>query len=210
LGNPIREAAFRKEAAAAKSELGYGPQDKVLLVTGGSQGAQRINDALVGLLPRLLAETDWRVLHVTGPAKVDEVRAATASYADNPRYRVVPYLENMPTAILASDLVLSRAGATTLAELTAVGKPMVLVPYPFAGGHQRLNATALVEAGGAIEIEDAALCAKSLGAELLPLLADPARLEGMARASAALGRPQAASELAHILLKLAFGDMNKE
>jgi UDP-N-acetylglucosamine--N-acetylmuramyl-(pentapeptide) pyrophosphoryl-undecaprenol N-acetylglucosamine transferase len=204
IGNPIRIAAFRQEPEAARQALGYGPDDRVLLVTGGSQGAQRINDALVGLLPRLLAETDWHVLHVAGPAKHEEVKAQTAAHATHPRYRLVGYMDQMPAAILASELVLTRAGATTLAELTAIGKPMVLVPYPYAGGHQRLNAESIVEGGGGVEIPDAELTAERLGEALLPLMTDPARLAAMAEASRAQGKPNAAAELAAVLLGLAF------
>lgn len=203
IGNPIRLEAFCQEPAAARAALGYAPGDKLLLVTGGSQGAKSINDALVALLPRLLAETDWHVLHVTGPANLEAVQAATAAHQASGRYRAVGYMERMPEAILAADLVLGRAGATTLAELAAVGKPMVLVPYPHAGGHQRLNAQSIVNAGGAIEVADAEAPTR-LGEVLLPLLADAARLEAMATASRRQGRPQAASELAAVLLGLAF------
>lgn len=205
IGNPIRLSAFQQAPAEARAALGYGPGDRVLLVTGGSQGAQRINAALVGLLPRLFAETDWHVLHVAGPSKLEEVAALAAAYADEPRYRLCGYMARMPEAILASNLVLSRAGATTLAELTAIGKPMVLVPYPYAGAHQRLNAQAIVEAGGGVEIEDADLTTERLAQTILPLMADSARLADMAEASRAQGRPQAAAELAAVLLGLAFG-----
>lgn len=200
LGNPIRREAFAQSPEDARRALGYGPDDEVLLVTGGSQGAKRLNEALVGALPTLLAQTDWHVLHVTGPAHLEACQAHAPA---SPRYRAVGYCQAMPTAILASGLVVSRAGATTLAELTVAGRPMVLVPYPHAGGHQRLNARAIVAAGGGVEIADAALTPETLSAALLPLMTDPALRGSMAEASATLARPDAARQLAELLLALA-------
>lgn len=202
VGNPIRSEAFQLDAAEARRQLGLPENGRLLLVTGGSQGAQKINQAVVDLLPRLLAETDWSILHVTGTGNHAAVVEATRAYVDQPRYRVVAYMEQMPAAIRASDLVITRAGATTLAELTATSKPMILVPYPFAGGHQRLNAEAIVREGAGLEIEDAAMSADALSAMLLPLMQDTGRLAAMGAASGRLGRPQAADELATLLLSL--------
>jgi UDP-N-acetylglucosamine--N-acetylmuramyl-(pentapeptide) pyrophosphoryl-undecaprenol N-acetylglucosamine transferase len=204
IGNPIRTEAFAQDPAAAKAAMGYQPTDKVLLVTGGSQGAQRINEAVTGFLPQLLADTDWHVLHVAGPNQLERVQEAARAHADNPRYRAVGYMDRMPEAILASDLVVTRAGATTLAELTAMGKPMVLVPYPYAGGHQRLNAESIVAGGGGLELADESLTPERLGEVLLPLMKDDERLKAMAEASKRLGKPTAADELATVLLGLAF------
>jgi UDP-N-acetylglucosamine--N-acetylmuramyl-(pentapeptide) pyrophosphoryl-undecaprenol N-acetylglucosamine transferase len=195
-GNPIRMAAFERTPAEAKAALGLPPDAKLLLVTGGSQGARRINEAVAGLMPRILAETDWHVMHVAGPNN-------TVQASDDPRYRLLGYCEQMPDAILASSLVISRAGATTLAELTAVGRPMLLVPYPYAGGHQRLNAEAIVAEGAGIEITDEAFTVDKLAETLLPLLGDRARLDTMAAASKRLGHPTAALELANVLLGIA-------
>ena len=146
----------------------------------------------------LLAHEDWHVIHVTGPEQATGLGAWTHA-----RYHPFGYLERMPDAILAADLVISRAGATTLAELTAVGRPMVLVPYPYAGGNQRLNAEAIVAAGAGLEIPDAELTPARLGEAILPLMANPERLREMAKASRGLGRPEAATALARILLELA-------
>ncbi|MFP5502041.1 MAG: undecaprenyldiphospho-muramoylpentapeptide beta-N-acetylglucosaminyltransferase [Candidatus Sericytochromatia bacterium] len=203
VGNPIREAALAIDPAEARRQLGLPVTGRLLLVTGGSQGAQSINSAVVGALPALLEQTDWQVLHVTGPEKLEQVQSQAGALAEHPRYHLLGYTEAMPQAIVASDMVISRAGATTLAELTAAGKPMLLVPYPYAGGHQRLNAEAIVEAGGGLEIADAALDPATLEAALLPLMADPARLAEMAAASRSLGRPAAARELAALLAGLA-------
>jgi UDP-N-acetylglucosamine--N-acetylmuramyl-(pentapeptide) pyrophosphoryl-undecaprenol N-acetylglucosamine transferase len=198
VGNPIRTQAFERSPAAARAALGLPPDCRLLLVTGGSQGARRINEAVAGLIPQILAEPTWHVLHVAGPENV----ASLQPLAD-PRYHLVGYCEQMPDAILAADLVISRAGATTLAELTAVGRPMVLVPYPYAGGHQRLNAEAIVAAGAGLEIPDAELTPARLGEAILPLMQSPEKLQEMATASRQLGRPDAATALARMLLELA-------
>lgn len=203
LGNPIRTAQFDLSPVAAREALGLAPHGRLLLVTGGSQGARRINEAVAGLLPQILAHADWTVLHVAGPGNLEALKAQVGELANHPRYRLVGYLEQMPAAIVASDLVISRAGATTLAELTAVGRPMLLVPYPHAGGHQRLNAEAIVNAGAGIELEDAALTPERLGEALLPLMADGERLAAMAAASRSQGRPRAAEDLAERLLVVA-------
>lgn len=200
LGNPIRREAFAIDRAAARAELGLPVDGRVLLVTGGSQGAKRINEAVAALLPRILALPDWTVLHVAGPANMESIRALAG---DHPRYHLVGYMERMPAAIVASDMVISRAGATTLAELAAVGRPMLLVPYPHAGGHQRLNAEAIVAAGAGIELADEATTPEQLGEVLLPLLEDPERLARMAEASRMQGRPDAAEQLARRVLEVA-------
>ncbi len=203
VGNPIRREVLALDRAAARMALDLPAEGPVLLVTGGSQGAKRINEAVATLAPRILAETPWTVVHVTGPTTHDAIGASLAGLV-GPRWRLYAYLEQMPEAIAASDLVINRAGATTLAELTAAGKPMILVPYPGAGGHQRLNAEAAVAAGAALELADAACTPAGLGELLMPLLADPARLAAMAAASRAQGRPDAAERLARLLLARAF------
>jgi UDP-N-acetylglucosamine--N-acetylmuramyl-(pentapeptide) pyrophosphoryl-undecaprenol N-acetylglucosamine transferase len=205
LGNPIRREALAIDQAEARRALDLPVDGKMLLVTGGSQGAQRINEATAAIAPQLLAEPGWTIVHVTGPANYEAIQALVGD-SIGPRYRIVPYMERMPAAIVAADVVVNRAGATTLAELTAAGKPMVLVPYPFAGGHQRLNALAAVEAGAAIELPDADCGPLRLSQLILPLMRDDTRLRAMAAASLAQGRPDAAERIARLALSLAFPD----
>lgn len=202
LGNPIRLKSFARSQAEARRELALPDEGRVMLVTGGSQGARRINEAVRGLIPRIMAETAWTVYHVAGPGHVAEVGAGCdAAWGD--RYKVLGYHDDLPAAIVASDLVIGRAGATTLAEVTVAGKPMVLVPYPHAGGHQRQNAAAAVAAGAALELADESLTTDALAQALLPLLIDGDRLATMALASAGLGRPHAAEDLAKLLMGVA-------
>ncbi|HEY9857445.1 MAG TPA: undecaprenyldiphospho-muramoylpentapeptide beta-N-acetylglucosaminyltransferase, partial [Stenomitos sp.] len=135
LGNPIRSEVYTLNREEARERLGV-HAEHLLLVTGGSLGARSINRALVSALPELLQAADWGILHVAGKGDFAEVAAQTESLKLGDRYRLVPYLEDLPVAIAASDLVLSRAGATTVAELTAAAKPMVLVPFQFGGKDQ--------------------------------------------------------------------------
>jgi UDP-N-acetylglucosamine--N-acetylmuramyl-(pentapeptide) pyrophosphoryl-undecaprenol N-acetylglucosamine transferase len=202
-GNPIRQAAFDVDRAAARSALGVPSDAPLLLVTGGSQGARRINEAVLALAPKILSETSWHVLHVTGPAGYEEALSRLPVEAAG-RWQLVPYLDDMPAAVVACDLALGRAGATTLAELTAVGRAMVLVPYPFAGGHQRLNAQSAEEAAAAVVLADEACDATGLARVLTPLLRDMEAVARMADASRRLGRPDAADEVAQVLLAAAF------
>jgi UDP-N-acetylglucosamine--N-acetylmuramyl-(pentapeptide) pyrophosphoryl-undecaprenol N-acetylglucosamine transferase len=158
---------------------------------------------VLALASEVLSETPWHVLHVTGPAGYEEACRRLPSHAAS-RWQLVPYLDAMPAAVVACDIALGRAGATTLAELTAVGRAMVLVPYPFAGGHQRLNARAAEEAGAAVVLADEACDATGLGRVLMPLLRDTEAVARMAVASRRLGRPDAADEVARVLLDAAF------
>ncbi|MCS6926679.1 MAG: undecaprenyldiphospho-muramoylpentapeptide beta-N-acetylglucosaminyltransferase [Candidatus Binatia bacterium] len=185
-GNPLR-ASFSVPAetqAAASKEC-------TLLIFGGSAGARRLNQTVPPALARLGQDgRPGRIIHQTGKADYDEVRAAYARY--HLQAEVVPFIENMRDVYDAADLVICRAGAMTLAELTALGKPAILIPYPYAADdHQRANAEVLVQAGAARMILDAELTPSRLSHEIGELLRDPPRLAAMARASAGLGRPDA-------------------
>ncbi len=201
-GNPVR-AAFadaRPDGAPAARDPG---RPLRLLVFGGSRGARTLNRALVGAAPAWRGPDGPQLLAQTGP---DEHAAVAAAYADCPvdRARVVPYIEDMAAALAWADLVVCRAGAMTLAELAASGRPAVLVPFPHAtDDHQLRNALAIEGAGAAIVLRDQDCDGSALVATVAALGGDPARLIAMARASAALARPRAAREIAADLLRLA-------
>jgi UDP-N-acetylglucosamine--N-acetylmuramyl-(pentapeptide) pyrophosphoryl-undecaprenol N-acetylglucosamine transferase len=185
-GNPVR---WQKLPAVEK-------RDKFsLLVFGGSAGARRINFAVLDALKELgdLKEKLW-VTHQTGQADYPAVREA---YATLPfEAEVTPFIERMDEAYAGADLVLCRAGATTVAELTAFGKAAILVPYPFAiYDHQRENAQALQARGAAEMILDRELNGPIVAARLRAFLSDRGRLDGMAAAARALGRPDAAARI---------------
>lgn len=195
IGIPLRAAITHLDRPlarlGARRAFGLYPEGPVLLVSGGSQGARRINDAVVGAAAALDA-AGVQVLHHAGIKNADEVAAAVAAY---PRHHVLPYVEAMDLAYAAADLMLCRAGAMTCAELAAVGLPAVYVPLPIGNGEQRLNALPTIEAGGGFLIEDAALDAARLLAEVLPVLTDPARLAELARGARSAAPPDAAAAL---------------
>ena len=203
-GTPIR--SFESvDRAAARHSFGLDPDDRLLLVFGGSQAVARMNAALAGALPRLLA--DWHVLHLAGEDGMADAGAVRQALPDavRPRYTFEPFLtDRMADALVAADLVVGRAGSSTCAELAAAGVPSVLVPYPFAGAHQRYNARYLADEGAAIHVPDEELTADRLVVEATALL-DDGRRAAMAAAARGLGRPHAARELADALVALGEG-----
>jgi UDP-N-acetylglucosamine--N-acetylmuramyl-(pentapeptide) pyrophosphoryl-undecaprenol N-acetylglucosamine transferase len=201
-GNPVR-AEFLASAAGGSASGPGGVRN--LLVFGGSRGAATLNAAVGEAAPLWRERKDLAALIQTGPAGHAEVAAAFAG-TDPDRIRVVPYIEDMAAALKKADLVVSRAGAMTLAELQCVGRPAVLVPFPFAtDDHQLRNAEDCAGAGAAVVLEDDRCDGKTLAALVDELLADPERLRSMGRAAAALARPRAAEVIAADILQLAAG-----
>jgi UDP-N-acetylglucosamine--N-acetylmuramyl-(pentapeptide) pyrophosphoryl-undecaprenol N-acetylglucosamine transferase len=204
-GTPIRSLAG-VDVDEARARFGGRPGERILLVFGGSQAVRRINDAVLGALPRLVQRV--RVVHVTGD---DGYAAALAAREQLPgelrdRYRPFAFLhEDMTAALAAADLALGRAGASTLAEAAAFALPTAIVPYPHAAGHQRLNAEAFADAGAAVLVEDEELDADRL-LEIASLLADPARHAAMSAAARDLARPGAADAVADLVLAVAHGE----
>jgi UDP-N-acetylglucosamine--N-acetylmuramyl-(pentapeptide) pyrophosphoryl-undecaprenol N-acetylglucosamine transferase len=200
VGIPLRATISHLDRAArrvpARQSFGLDPARTTLLVTGGSQGAQAINAAVLAAADRLGA-AGVQVLHIVGPKNDVEV---TASAPGSPPYVVVPYVEEMRYAYAAADLVVCRSGAMTVAELSAVGLPAVYVPLPLRGGEQRLNAEPVVAAGGALSVPNEQFDAAWIDANLIPLLADERRTAQMAAAARGTGSPDAARSLAeHVL-----------
>jgi UDP-N-acetylglucosamine:LPS N-acetylglucosamine transferase len=192
----------KREAIQA---LGLAADLPVVFVFGGSKGARSINRALLAILPDLLKET--QVLHVSGSLDWPEVQEASLALSPelSERYHPRPYLHaEMGAAYRVADLVVSRAGASTLGEFPLFGLPAILVPYPYAWRYQRVNAEYLADRGAAILLRD-----EDLGQQLLlrvcELLADPARREKMRRSMQKLATPQAASLIAGELIALAGG-----
>ena len=201
-GTPIRDTRD-VDREAARVRLGVPPGARVLLIFGGSQAVRRFNAAVADALPRLVERVV--VIHVTGDQGYAAALAGREALpADlRERYRPHPFLrDDMLAALAAADLVVGRSGSSTLAEVTALGLPMVVVPYPHAAGHQRANAQALVEAGAARLIEDEEFDAEALLAAAA-LLDDPARHVAMAAAARSLGRPGAADAVADLVIAAA-------
>lgn len=201
-GTPIRDVAGI-DRLAARERLGLRAGDRLIVVFGGSQAVRRMNAAVSEALPGLVEKA--AVIHVAGE---DGMAAAEAARAALPpeqreRYRPAAFLgKDLLGAMAAADLVVGRAGSSTLAETTAFGLPIVVVPYPHAGAHQSANALELVNAGAAEVIADEAFDAKAL-LDAVSILDDPARHATMAAAARSLGRPGAADAVAEILAALA-------
>jgi UDP-N-acetylglucosamine--N-acetylmuramyl-(pentapeptide) pyrophosphoryl-undecaprenol N-acetylglucosamine transferase len=203
VGMPLRTAISTLDRAARRAEgraaFGLDADRPTLLVFGGSQGAARLNAAAAGAADALTA-AGIQVLHARGPKNTDvTVPPRPAGAAP---YVVVDYLERMDLAYAAADLALCRSGAVTVAELSAVGLPAVFVPLPIGNGEQRRNALPVVEAGGGLLVDDAALDPAWIEARVVPLLTDPAGLAGLSAAAALTGIPDADEKLADIVLSV--------
>lgn len=202
VGNPVREAIARLDRSPDLER-------PLVLVFGGSLGARRINDAVLGLAERWRHRRDLRIRHVTGRrnhAECVETLARLQGNADRLDYTLIPYEEDMASRYGEAAVVVCRAGAVTVAELAAGGIPSVLVPLPGApGDHQTRNAEALVEVGGAVLVPDDLCTTDRLATELDRLVADPDRLASMAEAARSLARPRAASDLADLVEEVADG-----
>lgn len=196
LGIPLRRSISTLDRDAlrsqARGELGLDPDAPVLLVFGGSQGAQRINAAVSRALPGLLG-LGLQVLHSVGPNNIGSVTDAAAGY------HPVAYLDRMDLAYAAADLVVSRSGALTCAELAAVGLPAIYVPFPIGNGEQRLNALPVVRAGGGLVVADEDLDAATLLGDVRALVEDPQRLVEMGRKAAEHGVRDADDRLADMV-----------
>lgn len=201
-GTPIRDTRD-VDREAARTRLGIPAGERVLLIFGGSQAVRRFNTAVSEAIERLVHRVT--VIHVTGD---DGYAAALTDREALPadvraRYRPFPFLrDEMLPALAIADLVVGRAGSSTLAEVSALGVPMVVVPYPHAAGHQRANARALVDAGAARLVEDGAFDATAL-LDAATLLDDPAAHVAMSAAARGLGRPAAADAVADLVIAAA-------
>jgi UDP-N-acetylglucosamine--N-acetylmuramyl-(pentapeptide) pyrophosphoryl-undecaprenol N-acetylglucosamine transferase len=192
-GRPVPPPAT--DRAAARARFGLGPEDTCVLVFGGSLGARSINEAAV----EAFAGASFRVLHAAGARDF----AALKDRGLGAHYDLREYIDDFGEALLAADLCVARAGGSVF-EIAAHGVPAILVPYPHAaGGHQAANARWMAGAGAAVVLPDAELTPERLAHEVAALLGDRARLDAMARASAALARPAAAQDVAGELLAAA-------
>jgi UDP-N-acetylglucosamine--N-acetylmuramyl-(pentapeptide) pyrophosphoryl-undecaprenol N-acetylglucosamine transferase len=191
VGMPLRPEIAGLDRAALRGEalafFGLDPARPVLLVTGGSTGAKRINESMTASAARLLG-AGWQVVHLTG----------TGRGGDDPGlqgYRTMEYCDRMDLAFAAADLVLCRSGSATVSELAAIGLPAVFVPYAVGNGEQRLNARELVDAGAAIIVADSELSPAWVARELVPLLGRRAEIARMAAAAQQVGRRDGAADL---------------
>ena len=204
-GYPLRPEFFESGLPlrqAARVRFGIAPEDKVLLVFGGSRGARSINVALGEILERVLALA--KVIHISGALDIKACRAIRSKLPAEVRvrYHLFDYMHDMAQALAAADLVVARAGAGTLGEFPFFGLPAILVPYPYAWRYQKVNADYLAERGAAVRLND-----EDLGKQLWPtveaMFSDMDRLRKMGDQARALARPDAAARLADQLTELA-------
>ena len=196
-GNPVRAAI---EALSGVTRPALSGRAVRLLVVGGSRGARRLNEVLPAALARAAVGT-FEIRHQTGDAGLDATRAAYSANAIDAR--VDAFIDDMPSAYAWADLVVCRAGAMTLAEVTAAGLPSVLVPFPHAvDDHQTANARYLAEAGAAVLVPEAELAPEQLANLLGALAAEPTRLAEMGQRARRLARPAAAARVAAHCLEL--------
>jgi UDP-N-acetylglucosamine--N-acetylmuramyl-(pentapeptide) pyrophosphoryl-undecaprenol N-acetylglucosamine transferase len=201
-GRPVPAAVLRADRRAARRRFGIGPDACCLLVMGGSQGARSINLAAIEAFAEAgsARERNFHVLHLAGTRDHAEIERRLETAAHGDRYTLLAYEPDLGDVLAASDLVLARSGGSIF-EVTAAGRPAILVPYPHAtADHQSANAAWMSGAGAAETVADSELSAALLTARLLALFADEERLAAMARASAALARPDAASRIADEVL----------
>jgi UDP-N-acetylglucosamine--N-acetylmuramyl-(pentapeptide) pyrophosphoryl-undecaprenol N-acetylglucosamine transferase len=205
VGMPLRAAITGLDRAAlrqaARAHFGFADDARVLLVFGGSQGAASINRA-VSAAAADLAAAGVSVLHAHGPKNRLDLPAPGPG---DPPYVTVGYLDRMDLAYAAADLAVCRSGATTVAEVSAVGLPAVYVPLPIGNGEQRLNAVAVTRAGGGVLVADAAFGPGYVAREVVSLIGDAPRLAAMTAAAAAAGHRDAARRIAEIVLGVARG-----
>ena len=205
IGMPLRQSVstLDRHGARPAARKHWGFDDRpVLFVFGGSQGARRLNEAAVGAAERLIA-AGVQVLHATGINNHDDVLTQLKDAGVGDGYVAVPYVDDMPSAYSAADLALCRAGAMTVAEVTAVGLPAIFVPLPIGNGEQRFNAEPVVAAGGGVLVADDLMTPAALLDAALPLLTDPARLDAMSASAAKFGRTDADAVLAEMVLDAA-------
>jgi UDP-N-acetylglucosamine--N-acetylmuramyl-(pentapeptide) pyrophosphoryl-undecaprenol N-acetylglucosamine transferase len=198
IGTPTRESLGAVTPEEGRQLFGLPSERRIVLVFGGSLGASSINGAVLESLDDFL-EAGCQFIWQTGQSDLQRVSEAVSG---KPIGWIGPFIDKMEFAFAAADVVVCRAGATTLAELTRLGKPAILVPYPHAAAdHQTSNARSLVNAGAALMIPDHELAAK-LESALVELVNDQSRLDSMSRASLKLGKPKAGDEIAQKILAI--------
>ncbi len=205
IGMPLRRTISELDRPARRAEartfFGLDPDRPTLLVSGGSQGARRLNDAVTDAAEGLTAQ-GIQVLHVAGRRNDDQRPRGALGPAP---YVAVPYVDRMDLAYAAADVMLCRAGAMTCAELAAVGLPALYVPLPIGNGEQRLNALPVVRAGGGLLVEDASLDGERVLAVLAPLLLDVDQRREMETAAASHGQRDADERLRSLVLDAVAG-----
>ncbi|MCC0648127.1 undecaprenyldiphospho-muramoylpentapeptide beta-N-acetylglucosaminyltransferase [Clostridioides sp. ZZV15-6598] len=190
-GNPVRKEILLSRKNIARKNLGVSEEKKMVLCYGGSGGSRKINDAMRLVIKNMVNE-DIAFIFATGKSYYEEFMESISNINLKPYQKVVPYLEDMANALAASDLVIGSAGAISLAEITALGKPSIIIPKAYtAENHQEYNAKSIEKQGAGIAILEKNLTPESLNTAVFKLLGDRELLVDMANASKNIGRPEA-------------------
>ncbi len=192
-GNPIRKEFFVSRLIDYRAKLGIGSKDFMLLCFGGSLGADRLNAAILDIIPSLVGIENTKLVFITGERYHDSIirglEASGVSINESGSVSILPYAESIYEYFFAADLIISRAGALTISEITACGKPSILIPSPnVTGNHQHYNAKVAESAGGAIIIKEQELTQEKLLGTILRLMGNRQALNSMAKASQSVGR----------------------
>lgn len=203
-GNPVRKSMFTTTRMQGRTYCQVPEDATMLLVFGGSLGARHLNTAVCAAKEKLLEQDNLYIRHITGPKEYDTVRASLAlSAAEEARWQLVAYEDHMAEALVAADAVVLRAGASSLAEITALGIPALLVPFPYAtADHQTANARACVEAGAAFLVPDSEVEGQDFLEKLLILATNAQTRQSMHVAAARFETQNATAKLADLVEEL--------
>ncbi|WP_461244814.1 undecaprenyldiphospho-muramoylpentapeptide beta-N-acetylglucosaminyltransferase [Secundilactobacillus muriivasis] len=198
-GNPRAQEVANVESHFSLTSFGLKDGIPTLMVVGGSQGALKLNQVMVAALPQL-AQRQYQVVFVTGPKRYDDVMAKVAGLESADNISIQAYVNNMPEVLPKVAAVVGRSGATTLAELTALGVPSILIPSPYVtADHQTKNAMSLVSQQAAVMVKESDLTSETLLKAIDELMTDDAKRQAMAAAAKRMGKPHAATEMLDLL-----------
>jgi UDP-N-acetylglucosamine--N-acetylmuramyl-(pentapeptide) pyrophosphoryl-undecaprenol N-acetylglucosamine transferase len=210
-GNPLRSqiGLGDREQALASLNLPFSLEQPILLVTGGSQGARKINQGLLEALPTLIDQLHFQIIHQTGETLFEEVLAACPlDYLNHPGYYRAPFITDMASVLALADIAICRSGSMSLSEMYQGGIPTILVPYPYAAAdHQRQNALASQASGASLMIEDADFAGPTLLSVITPLIQDKAHFSTMQHAATALSTPHATKTVIAVIKSAASGSL---
>lgn len=201
-GSPIRPGFKQVARDTGARQQGLNPTLKTLLIVGGSQGAQKINNQIIAHLPQWLELSELQIVHICGESHMDSLMPLTESFRATGRYHLRGYVQDMPSLLACTDLAVSRAGASMIAELLACRIPSVLIPGEFGGAHQRPNAEVVQQAGAGLLLTEQELTNGSLCHIVRDVILDTERCHQMQQNCSKLNQPDAAYKIAQIILKI--------
>lgn len=203
-GNPVRKAFLViQETNKSKlyEEFNFDPNKKTIFVIGGSQGANAINENILDILKELVLNKNIQIIHQTGELTHETfTKRIPALVMESTAYIARPFIDNPEKCYHLADLIISRSGAMTVTEVTVMGKPAIFIPFPYAGNHQEANITRLVNSGGAVLLRQKGLKSKILLNIILETINNQNRLNEMSAASKSFGKPNAASDIAKLIM----------